>query len=94
MNICDALLLISFSYTTAIAFLYAGPDQILPLMSILGTIIGFLLIWWRRLVGLIRKGWRSASRKPRPTIKLEPSVKLEPSATLEAAATLEPVAKE
>jgi hypothetical protein len=48
--------------------LYAGPDQILPIVSILGTIIGILLIWWRRFVMLARKGWmRLFKRAPSVT---------------------------
>jgi hypothetical protein len=42
---------------------YAGPDQILPLVSIIGTIIGFLLIWWKRFVLLLRKTWSRMRRK-------------------------------
>ena len=48
----------SFSHTSqllAVIFLYAGPDQILPLMSLLGGIIGVLLVFWQRFVGLIRR---------------------------------------
>lgn len=35
--------------------LYVGPDQILPLTSILGAIGGALLIFWRHVVGFFRK---------------------------------------
>lgn len=35
--------------------LYVGPDQILPLTSILGAIGGALLIFWRHIVGFFRK---------------------------------------
>ena len=67
--------------------LYVGPDQVLPLLSILGTIIGFLLIWWRRAIGLIRRGWRYFTRKSRPPV-------VKPSVEISAAATAEPSAKE
>jgi hypothetical protein len=63
--------------------LYAGPDQILPLVSILGTIVGILLIWWRRFVTLIRKTWRVLSRKPQEVVA-EPSAKIE---TVDASAS-------
>lgn len=33
---------------------YVGPDQILPLTSILGAIGGLLLMFWNRFLGLLR----------------------------------------
>src|SRR5262249_16797537 len=38
--------------------LYVGPDQILPLTSALGAVIGVLLIVWHRVVAAVRKGWQ------------------------------------
>jgi hypothetical protein len=35
--------------------LYVGPDQILPLTSILGAIGGALMIFWRQVVGMFKK---------------------------------------
>ncbi|HTG83674.1 MAG TPA: hypothetical protein VL853_02645 [Gemmatimonadales bacterium] len=35
--------------------LYVGPDQILPLTSILGAIGGAIMIFWRQVVGLFRR---------------------------------------
>lgn len=35
--------------------LYIGPDQLLPLTSILGAIGGVLMIFWRQVVGVARK---------------------------------------
>jgi hypothetical protein len=35
--------------------LYIGPDQILPLTSVLGGIVGVLLIVWQRLVSAGRR---------------------------------------
>ena len=35
--------------------LYVGPDQILPLTSILGAIGGAIMIFWRQVVGIFRK---------------------------------------
>lgn len=74
----------------AIFLLYAGPDQILPLVSILGSIIGILLIWGRRVIVLIRKAWRILSRKPQE-VAAEPSTKIE---AIEASANLESSVKE
>ena len=80
---CDPLQVVA-------VFLYAGPDQILPLISILGTIVGILLIWWRRFVVLIRKAWRVLSRKP-PEAVAEPLTKVE---AIEAAGNLDSPVKE
>jgi hypothetical protein len=77
------------SQTPAILFLYAGPDQILPLVSILGTVIGFLLIMWRRIVGLIKRGLRSFSKKP-----VEPVAKTKPSPELNRAMAAEPATED
>jgi hypothetical protein len=35
--------------------LYIGPDQILPLTSVLGGIVGVLLMFWQRLVNAGRR---------------------------------------
>ena len=35
--------------------LYVGPDQLLPLTSVLGAIGGAIMIFWRQLVALFRK---------------------------------------
>ena len=56
MNLDDLILIRTFDEFLAL-ILYAGPDQVLPIVSILGAIIGVLLIWWRRLVLLVRKSW-------------------------------------
>jgi hypothetical protein len=41
------------------ALLYVGPDQILPLTSILGAITGFLLLFWQRFVALVQRAYRA-----------------------------------
>lgn len=40
---------------THIMFLYVGPDQLMPLTSILGAIGGALLIFWRQVVGVFKR---------------------------------------
>ena len=35
--------------------LYVGPDQMMPVASILAAAMGFLLVFWNKLLGLIRK---------------------------------------
>lgn len=50
--------------------LYVGPDQMMPVASILATLMGFIMIFWnkvvstlRRLTGVFR---RSAGGVPQP----------------------------
>ena len=43
--------------------LYVGPDQILPLTSLLGAIVGIILIFWRYVVGLAGKVWHLLFRR-------------------------------
>jgi hypothetical protein len=43
--------------------LYVGPDQLMPLASALGAIIGVLLLFWHRAVDLSRKVWQSITQK-------------------------------
>jgi hypothetical protein len=38
-----------------VAALYIGPDQILPLTSVLGAITGLALMFWNRLLGVVRR---------------------------------------
>ena len=45
--------------------LYIGPDQILPLTSWLAGVVGVLLIFWRYVVGLASKLWRTLLRRDR-----------------------------
>jgi len=35
--------------------LYVGPDQIVPLTGVLGTLLGLALMFWHKLVGAFRK---------------------------------------
>jgi hypothetical protein len=35
--------------------LYIGPDQIMPLTSVLGAIVGVALMFWNRIVGFAHK---------------------------------------
>lgn len=43
--------------------LYGGPDQLIPLASFVGAIIGFLLILWQRFVGVLRRAFRFIGEK-------------------------------
>ena len=47
--------------------LYVGPDQILPLTSVLGGIVGVVLMFWHRLVGFAQKALKFFSKsEPSP----------------------------
>jgi hypothetical protein len=46
-----------------LVILYIGPETILPLTSALAAILGVVLMFWQRFVGLIRKLWRLFVRK-------------------------------
>jgi hypothetical protein len=35
--------------------LYLGPDSLIPLASILAAVAGFILLFWHRGAGLVRK---------------------------------------
>ena len=42
--------------------LYIGPETIIPLTSFLAAIVGILLMFWRWVVGIFRRGIRFSSR--------------------------------
>jgi len=35
--------------------LYVGPDQVVPAMSVLATIMGFIMIFWSKVLTVCRK---------------------------------------
>jgi hypothetical protein len=45
--------------------LYVGPDQVMPLMSMLGAIVGMALMFWNKLLGLVRRSKTLFSRRSR-----------------------------
>lgn len=40
--------------------LYVGPDQVMPVMSFLAAAVGALLIFWGKLMGIVRRIFRLA----------------------------------
>lgn len=36
-------------------FIYVGPDQVVPAMSVLATIMGFVMIFWNKVLSIFRK---------------------------------------
>ena len=56
--------------------LYVGPDQVMPVASMLAAAAGFLLVFWSKLMGIIRKILHLApppalpeTTTPPPTVK-------------------------
>jgi hypothetical protein len=43
--------------------MYIGPDAMIPLASALAAVTGFLLMFWRRTIGLMRMGAQLVTRK-------------------------------
>jgi hypothetical protein len=46
--------------------MYVGPDQVMPVMSVLATILGFLLVFWTKVVGIFRKIFGLGKRDENP----------------------------
>ncbi len=55
MDTHDLVPLLNSCKSLSYILLYTGPDQILPLMSVLGAILGVLLVFWQRLISLVRR---------------------------------------
>jgi len=46
-----------------LTLLYVGPDQILPLASFLSAFVGVLLIFWRYVVGFVKRAWHALVKR-------------------------------
>jgi len=48
--------------------LYVGPDQILPVTSVLASIAGIVMIFWNKILGIFRRifGSKSAGASATP----------------------------
>lgn len=44
----------TFGNTLETTLVYIGPDALMPLASVFAAIAGFVLMFWRRLVGTAR----------------------------------------
>jgi TRAP-type C4-dicarboxylate transport system permease small subunit len=58
----------------SLVFLYLGPETVLPLASIVATIVGIVLIFWRSLFKLIRKPFKRLSRKQESQEPQDPEI--------------------
>jgi len=63
LDVSSAIEVLRSHYPWLVVVLYVGPDQILPLTSFLGAIIGILLIFWRYVVGLAGRVWQFLFRR-------------------------------
>ena len=43
--------------------LYIGPDVLLPITSAFAAVVGVLLMFWHRVVGVARRLWTMMSRR-------------------------------
>lgn len=39
----------------AFLLLYVGPDQMMPVASVLASILGVIMIFWNKVIGLVRR---------------------------------------
>jgi undecaprenyl pyrophosphate phosphatase UppP len=69
MDTHNLVRLLNSSPLLSVLLLYAGPDQILPLMSVIGAIFGVLLVFWQRFIGLVRRMSHFFASRLRPAAK-------------------------
>ena len=69
MDTNSLILLLFFVQRLPILLLYAGPDQLLPLASFLGAVIGVLLIGWQRLMMFLKRVFHFVTAKVQPSKK-------------------------
>lgn len=69
MDINTFVLLLHFAPNPPLMLLYAGPDQLLPLASFLGAVIGILLIGWQRLVMFVKRIFHFLTTKFQPSAR-------------------------
>ncbi len=69
METLSMIYLLSSLQKLPTVLLYAGPDQLLPLASFLGAVIGVLLIGWQRLVMFVRRALQFLTGKFQPSAK-------------------------
>jgi hypothetical protein len=54
---------LSDQHNTGKFMMYIGPDTVLPFASAIAAIMGFILMFWRRFVGMVRGAYSAVRRK-------------------------------
>ena len=65
--------LLSTLGSQSVLLLYLGPETIMPLASILGAVVGFLLIFWRLLLKPFKKAFGFLNNENREPSTANPS---------------------
>jgi len=42
---------------------YVGPDQIMPITSVLSALVGIALMFWNKIAGFVARTWVSLTRR-------------------------------
>ena len=42
---------------------YVGPDQIMPITSVLSALVGIALMFWNKIAGFVARTWVSFTRR-------------------------------
>lgn len=45
--------------------MYIGPDVLMPIGSVIAAVVGFVLMFWRRLVGMFQTVTSKLTGRPR-----------------------------
>ncbi len=53
--------------------LYVGPDQVMPVMSVLATIAGLVMVFWNKVLSIVRRvfGMRRSAQGDAAPAKLQ-----------------------
>lgn len=63
MGIFALVIHVGVAPTLPVVFGYIGPDVIVGLTSAIAAIMGVLLMFWRRFVGIVLRGWNAVFHK-------------------------------
>ena len=44
--------------------MYLGPDTLMPVASVFAAVAGFILMFWRRLVGIVKSVVQKVTGRP------------------------------
>lgn len=58
---------------------YVGPDQIMPITSVLSALVGVALMFWNKIVGFVARTWASFTRRSEAAPPAESATDRRPS---------------